>query len=189
MLIDSRSSSLKLVDTLKRCFKYQSSILTLEEKKCVLDFCIKKFKRMPFEYNHLDGVISGYREMLKSNCTGDLLGILRKVERLTGPLNNMIHFIEIEKDGHIDPHIDNIDSCGSVVAAINLCTDAILKFEDPSNPFDYALVKLEDNSLYITCDDLRYQYKHSIPLKANFNNEEFIKSNRLSLVFRNKLYP
>lgn len=71
----------------------------------------------------------------------------------------------------IAPHIDSKTS-GEVISILSLLSDAIMEFSNDSDKFS---VKLPRRSLIQMRNEIRYEWRHSVPP---------VKNNRFSIVFR-----
>ncbi|KAI8581635.1 hypothetical protein K450DRAFT_232251 [Umbelopsis ramanniana AG] len=179
-------------------FLVYPDFVTKEEKETLTSICEKKLRRSfgpKVEYFpiHPDSVIHQYRE-----CSASHWG--KQDEFMKEFINKKIysmfpdqmewldpHVLDLDGDGEIKAHVDNIEYSGSVVAGLCLLSPAIMtmRHKDDSNiRFD---VLLEPGTFYIQRDTIRYSFTHEIRLSnTTWKGNEVDRSRRISLLFRDK---
>ncbi|KAJ7632175.1 hypothetical protein FB45DRAFT_989770 [Roridomyces roridus] len=120
-----------------------------------------------FEEGHFDGVIRNYREIHLTSWP-DIPGLPSVLERLGSLLPSrdvQTHLLHLASNGEIFPHVDNLEASGTWILGVSLGSQRLLRLEGPEN--ESFEVLLPSGSVYIQRDSLRFNYKHSIPLKDN----------------------
>ncbi|GAA95467.1 uncharacterized protein L969DRAFT_92599 [Mixia osmundae IAM 14324] len=139
-----------------------------------------------FHSGHFDGVISGYRETTVSrfddpfdaNERTTLLAVLKKIYVALGasdesvgfepPTHLLMHLLHLSSSGRIDPHVDNIEASGGLLAGLSLGSERVMHLERSKD--DAFSVLLPPGSLYIQRGTVRFDYKHSIPAEDTWQS-------------------
>eukprot|EP01104_Vermistella_antarctica_P017892 TRINITY_DN6453_c0_g1_i1.p1 TRINITY_DN6453_c0_g1~~TRINITY_DN6453_c0_g1_i1.p1 ORF type:complete len:248 (+),score=48.16 TRINITY_DN6453_c0_g1_i1:146-889(+) len=114
-------------------FSIQADAITEEEEAQLLADFNTPLARRPYQNDHFDGVICGFREVERSLDMIPSLSkdILRKVmEFLPQDRKFMqrVHVIDLAKDGYITDHVDSVKFCGDYVAGLSLGSKAVMRF-------------------------------------------------------------
>ncbi|CAO3646266.1 unnamed protein product [Cunninghamella blakesleeana] len=178
--------------------------ITEEEHDKIVKNCESKLKRSLgrnaiYEQGHFDGVITKYKECSASHWVPlhsekakwmDQFIQQRIYLNYFPPSFEWLdpHILDLAKEGEIRGHVDNKEASGSVVAGLCLKSPCkmILQHEDDDQ---YQLdILLKPRTFYIQRDFVRYQFKHAIASdkESIWDNEPFNKTDRISLLFRNK---
>lgn len=149
-------------------------------------------KRRRYEKGHWDSVISKYKE---AELVGDLPGdVASIVTRLMGELvlprydhkptaAEMMapHVVDLDADGFISPHVDNVRHSGAVLAGLSLLSTRTLRLHKDGAPEEGLIEQvLRPRSLYMLKGPLRYDFAHSILAGTH---------RRLSVIFRDAHAP
>lgn len=149
-------------------------------------------KRRRYEKGHWDSVISKYKE---AELVGDLPGdVASIVTRLMGELvlprydhkptaAEMMapHVVDLDADGSISPHVDNVRHSGAVLAGLSLLSTRTLRLHKDGAPEEGLIEQvLRPRSLYLLKGPLRYDFAHSILPGTQ---------RRLSIIFRDAHAP
>lgn len=174
----------------------------------------KSLRRTPYEYNHWDDAIHGYREMEKRNWLPERQMIINRIvhRAFDGGASPLVHILDLAPDGIIKPHVDSSRYCGNVIAGLSLLSNCIMRLirvdetvyyqrkentdastpTPPSTPkstpkYDYLVdVLLKRRSLYIMKDSARYNFTHEVlASNVSFKGQEIEKNRRISIVCRN----
>ncbi|KAJ7445705.1 hypothetical protein B0H11DRAFT_2086455 [Mycena galericulata] len=141
-----------------------------------------------FEEGHFDGVIKHFREMhLTSWPSSDFPGlpsILERLHSLFPPQDIQTHLLHLASNGEIHPHVDNLDASGSWILGVSLGAERLLHLEGQDG--DFFEVPLPSGSVYIQRDSLRFNYKHSIPMKGTYDGREIPGGQRVSVMIRDR---
>ncbi|KAI9288250.1 hypothetical protein BC943DRAFT_357950 [Umbelopsis sp. AD052] len=179
-------------------FLVYPAFVTKGEEETITSICEKKLRRSfgpKVEYFpiHPDSVIHQYRE-----CSASHWGkqdefmkefVDKKIYSMFPDHMEWLdpHVLDLDGDGEIKAHVDNIEYSGSVVAGLCLLSPAVmtLRHKDDSNiRFD---VLLEPGTFYIQRDTIRYSFTHEIRLSnTTWKGNEVDRSRRISLLFRDK---
>lgn len=139
----------KLPELLRTCFKLELNFITENEELELIKEISGKFKFMGWNKGHFDEKISNYREYLTQDLmqfpTLEHLMKTRISDRMLGKDLLPVHILELNHDGEISPHIDNINYSGSLIAGLSLQRDSILTL---SNASESESVELPRRSFY-----------------------------------------
>jgi len=149
-------------------------------------------KYYEFEEGHYDGVIINYREMHVTSWPQDpfLMPILDRLYSLLPSVPRedvQAHILHLASNGHILPHIDNLESSGSWIAAVSLGGGRVLRLKNESSEDSFELY-LPSGSAYVQRDSIRFFYNHSILPPGEFKGEIIPSSPRVSIMLRDRLH-
>nr|XP_022906386.1 alpha-ketoglutarate-dependent dioxygenase alkB homolog 7, mitochondrial [Onthophagus taurus] len=166
--------------------------ITEEEEKSILDEIEPYLKRMRYQFDHWDDAIHGYRETERLKWNESNKVIIDRVRKIAFPPGvaqlKLVHILDLDKNGHIKPHIDAVRFCGDTIAGLSLLTDSVMRLVHDKTPELQADVLLKRRSLYIMTGSARYDYKHEILSNeySKFDNEVIFKDRRISVICRNE---
>ncbi|KAJ7043185.1 hypothetical protein C8F04DRAFT_1073936 [Mycena alexandri] len=144
-----------------------------------------------FQEGHFDGVIKNFREMhLTSWPTSDvpeLPSILDRLQALYPSQAAQTHLLHLASNGEIYPHVDNLSASGSWILGVSLGSERLLRLEGQDGNSDSFQVLLPSGSVYIQRDSLRFDYKHSIPIRGAYEGREILGGQRVSIMIRDRL--
>lgn len=139
----------KLSELLRTCFKLELNFITENEEIELIKEISRKLRFMRWNKGHFDGKISNYREYMTQELrqfpTLDHLMQTRINDRMLGKDLLPVHILELNHDGEILPHVDNINYSGSVIAGLSLQRDSILTL---SNTSESESIELPRRSFY-----------------------------------------
>lgn len=139
----------KLPEILRTCFKMELNFITENEELELIKEISRKFKFMRWNKGHFDGKIRNYREYLTQDLmkfpTLEHLMKTRISDRMLGKDLLPVHILELNHDGEILPHIDNIKYSGSLIAGLSLQRDSILTL---SNSSESESIEMPRRSFY-----------------------------------------
>ncbi|KAJ9053873.1 hypothetical protein DSO57_1020181 [Entomophthora muscae] len=154
----------------------------------------KKLKRLAtYDSDHIDNVIHNYRECQVSDWFPHEIAVNPIIDRVKALFSRDItflptHVLDLNDDGIIKPHVDNLELSGSVIAGLCLVSDSVIKFqplkEQDGLKFEVLAPK---NCLYIQRNSVRYNFTHAIPNDPHlrtFAGRRLENSRRISLIFR-----
>ena len=140
----------KLAEVIHTSFKLHFDFVTPFEETQLLSELSQRLKRFNWNDGHFDGKIVNYREFMISDTSqfpklsSIVLPSVKKYFRNKALLP--IHVLELRMDGKINPHIDNKEYSGSIIAGLSLLRESNLVL---SNSFETEKIKLPRRSLYI----------------------------------------
>ncbi|KAJ7093243.1 hypothetical protein C8R44DRAFT_815955 [Mycena epipterygia] len=144
-----------------------------------------------FEEGHFDGVIKHFREMHLTSwpCSDvpELPSILDRLHSLFPPQDIQTHLLHLASNGEIHPHIDNLTASGSWILGVSLGAERLLHLEGQNENSESFQVLVPSGSVYIQRDSLRFDYKHSIPMKGIYEGREIHGGQRVSIMIRDRL--
>ncbi|KAJ6606490.1 hypothetical protein DFH09DRAFT_10078 [Mycena vulgaris] len=143
-----------------------------------------------FEEGHFDGVIKHFREMHLTSWPSDvpeLSPILDRLHSLFPPQDVQTHLLHLATNGEIHPHIDNLGASGSWILGVSLGAERLLHLEGQNGNRDSFQVLLPSGSVYIQRDSVRFDHKHSIPIKGIYDGRAIHGGQRISIMIRDRL--
>lgn len=171
---------------LPRIYKHQLYVQHNFVEKRDLDLLIRGVERvlkdLKFETGHFDHVISGYRETMKIMEPNEMQVLKKCIDFVELKTNLKFkwmvpHILELNCNGYILPHIDNIKASGRIILACCLHESPIV-FKHKENPKLEFKIDCFPGSIYYQIDNFRNDFEHSIPNKS--------KINRMSIILRDK---
>ncbi|WRT65939.1 uncharacterized protein IL334_002890 [Kwoniella shivajii] len=169
-------------------------------------------KKYGFEEGHYDSVIHQYRETLLSSLPPSsppsLNSILSRLYALLPnlpvndtdpdsgvlpPKGSLTHLLHLAPEGEILAHVDNLEASGSVICGVSLGASRTLRLEKKekdgedkgSQGWD---VRLDNGSVYLQRDTVRYHYEHSIlPYSSEgsvWDGKKLQSGHRISIMIR-----
>jgi hypothetical protein len=72
------------------------------------------------------------------------------------------HILDLDKDGCIKPHVDNVEYSGGVIVGLCLMSERVLQLTRVDKPDHTFSVYLPPRALYIQKERVRYDYTHQI---------------------------
>lgn len=189
---------------------YIRDVITREEEELICSFLEPILKRRRYEKGHWDSVISKYKEveLISTQTPTQIRNILNRLsEQIISyydhkPSLQMLlppHVIDLDANGFIAPHVDNIRHSGEILAGLSLLSKRVMRLsketEIKGNVIPTAENRIEqildERSLYILKGPLRYDYAHSI-LGSQDNLSSvtpFPMERRISIIFRDATPP
>lgn len=181
---------------------YPDSISEAAEAALVEEVEVR-FSKKRYQRNHWDQVIDNYREFdypftdfnAQNRSTLDAIMPLlydtlgcKEVQEVYQKLLPDIHVLDIHGEGMMDPHVDNTEFSGGLVAGICLLSDAVMDLIHVEEDEQVALY-LPRRCFYIMHGNARYQWKHGLqPPQGTFGEgQEVVRTRRISLMIRDLL--
>ena len=145
-------------------FSIHENFISETDENNIVNEVNPKLLRWKYNAGHWDGAIVLYRELEKNEWNQENSIVMAKFEKhvFDNPSSFILaaHVLDLHEDGHIKPHIDSTQFCGSIVSGLSLLSDAIMRLQlDDEN---YVDVHLPRFSLYIMSHEIRYKYTHAI---------------------------
>jgi len=173
-------------------FVVANDFITQAEHDSLVEEVTSKLKRMKYETTHIDSVITGYREAPISNWINpaNRAVVDRVLELFKGEKLQFlpVHALDLQADGHIDPHVDNVKYSGGIIAGLSLLSEAIMRLTQEKDAAAKVEVVIKPRSLYIQRRTCRYEFAHSIlgPKEKPLLLAEGLvqRQRRISLMFR-----
>ncbi|XP_072104598.1 alpha-ketoglutarate-dependent dioxygenase alkB homolog 7, mitochondrial isoform X2 [Mobula birostris] len=150
-----------------------------------------RLKRQRYQRDHWDQAIHGYREIEKSQWTEQntaVLQRLRDVAFLPGvPQLSMVHVLDLEKTGFINPHVDSVKFCGDTIAGMCLLSSSVMRLVSEDSSEDWVDLLLQRRSAYVLRGAARYQFSHQIlrDEESFFGSRKVPRDRRISIICRN----
>ncbi|NXO01759.1 ALKB7 dioxygenase, partial [Rhinopomastus cyanomelas] len=146
--------------------------------------------RRPYQFEHWDGAITGYRET-ERELGGEVGQAL--LTRIAGafptgrPPQPLIHVLDLHQHGHIRPHIDSVKFCGCTIAGVSLLSPSVMRLQSCHSPRLWLELLLPPGSLYILRGAARYDFTHEIlPDEVSFfRGQRVPRGRRVALICRN----
>lgn len=181
-------------------FRVLPNVITKEEEKLLLEELHNPLGRMRYENTHWDNVITGYREMYRSQWSPQNTATLHRIQHLPEVAchtpTHRIHVLDLLPEGVVLPHVDHEKYAGPVVIGLSLMSPTIMQLcrvqgsnADGTGTARHVVdVLLQPRSLYIMQGEARYQYTHSIlgGIDHSWMGIPFTKGRRISLIFRDE---
>ena len=121
-----------------------------------LQFNLRKYQ---YERNHQDRAIHNYREIERRSWSPESLEIINRIrETVFHPEDELMpatHVLDIDSNGEILPHVDNVKFVGRALAGLSLLSDAVMRFEKCESQNEVIDVFLPRRSLYIMENNFR----------------------------------
>ncbi|XP_058029788.1 alpha-ketoglutarate-dependent dioxygenase alkB homolog 7, mitochondrial isoform X2 [Ahaetulla prasina] len=124
-----------------------------EEEALLAQELEPQLRRHRYQDEHWDGAIHKYRETEKSHWSKECHEILQRVRNAAFPPGvpqlAQVHVLDLDKSGHIKPHVDSVKFCGCTIAGLSLLSTSVMHLVSQQNPQDWLDLLLERRSLYI----------------------------------------
>ncbi|MDP8963795.1 MAG: alpha-ketoglutarate-dependent dioxygenase AlkB [Cyanobacteriota bacterium] len=111
-------------------------------------------------------------------------------DRLTAKLPDQVIINEYEPGQGITSHVDCIPCFGNTIISLSLGSPCVMDFIH-SQTKEKASILLLPSSLIVLHKAARYDWQHSIAArkKDNYKGRKFIRTRRVSMTFREVLFP
>ncbi|XP_064899923.1 alpha-ketoglutarate-dependent dioxygenase alkB homolog 7, mitochondrial isoform X1 [Columba livia] len=144
--------------------------------------------RRPYQFDHWDGAISGYRETERALRGGAGRALLRRVAAAfpaTRPPLPLVHVLDLHARGHVRPHVDSVKFCGCTLAGVSLLSPSVLRLGGAGGAWLELL--LEPGSLYVLRGAARFEFTHEILSDHHsfFGGVRVPRGRRVALIYRN----
>ncbi|XP_062891921.1 alpha-ketoglutarate-dependent dioxygenase alkB homolog 7, mitochondrial isoform X1 [Mobula hypostoma] len=187
------ASSPALLRRLSRDIELRPDFLSPAEEAALLRELERepRLKRQRYQRDHWDQAIHGYREIEKSQWTEQntaVLQRLRDVAFLPGvPQLSMVHVLDLEKTGFINPHVDSVKFCGDTIAGMCLLSSSVMRLVSEDSSEDWVDLLLQRRSAYVLRGAARYQFSHQIlrDEESFFGSQKVPRDRRISIICRN----
>jgi hypothetical protein len=158
--------------------------ITETEEAAILRFTDTIFAPLDFAAGHYDNLIERYKELYRNwatlneetiaATTGDRDGAvatcqaLRRVRDVAQeyvphvPLQERVHFLQLEPQGYIRAHADEQRNSSAVVAGLTLASGRVMTLTHPDRPGPQIDMLLAPRSLYILAGAARNDWHHSV---------------------------
>ena len=182
--------------------------ITEAEESALLAELEPRLAARPIEENHMDQVITGYREIEvgggRNGWADESVGsvgaaIVARAEtamrELATPGGHWgmrlpeVHVLELEAEGEIDPHVENTTYLGDTLGGISLLSSCVMRLQEGDgheNVGDSIVdLLLPPRSLYVMFGDARYKYTHEIKHTSQvWAGKPVQRDRRISLILR-----
>ncbi|XP_032067335.1 alpha-ketoglutarate-dependent dioxygenase alkB homolog 7, mitochondrial [Thamnophis elegans] len=154
-----------------------------------------QLRRHRYQDEHWDGAIHKYRETEKSHWSRECQEILQRVRNVAFPPGvpqlAQVHVLDLDKSGHIKPHVDSVKFCGCTIAGLSLLSASVMRLVSQKNPQDWLDLLLERRSLYVLRGPARYEFTHEIlrDEESFFDGRKVERERRISVICRNLPLP
>jgi hypothetical protein len=98
-----------------------------------------------------------------------------------------IHVLDLDGDGYINGHVDNVKTLGGFVIGLSLLSDSLMQFTDTRDRSRQFQALLPRRSLYVMHGDIRNHWEHRIPANAeqvNFGGRQVHRTRRIAIILR-----
>ncbi|XP_034290319.1 alpha-ketoglutarate-dependent dioxygenase alkB homolog 7, mitochondrial [Pantherophis guttatus] len=166
-----------------------------EEEALLAQELEPQLRRHRYQDEHWDGAIHKYRETEKSYWSKECHEILQRVRNAAFPPGvpqlAQVHVLDLDKSGHIKPHVDSVKFCGCTIAGLSLLSTSVMHLVSQQNPQDWLDLLLERRSLYILRGPARYEFTHEIlkDEESFFDGRKVARERRVSVICRNLPLP
>ncbi|XP_069783602.1 alpha-ketoglutarate-dependent dioxygenase alkB homolog 7, mitochondrial [Narcine bancroftii] len=150
-----------------------------------------RLQRQRYQRDHWDQAIHGYREIEKSQWMEQNKAILQRLRDIAFPPGvpqlSMVHVLDLDKTGFIDPHVDSVKFCGDTIAGLCLLSDSVMRLLSEDGMQDRVDLLLQRRSAYILRGAARYQFSHQILREEEsfFGGLKVPRDRRISVICRN----
>lgn len=146
--------------------------------------------RRPYQFDHWDGAICGYRETERGRWGGAAGAVLRRVAAAFPPGRpplGLVHVLDLHPRGFVRPHVDSVKFCGCTIAGLSLLSAAVMRLVSCRVPGEWLELLLEPGSLYVLRDAARYDFTHEIlrDEESFFGGRRVPRGRRVSIICRN----
>ncbi|XP_065510974.1 LOW QUALITY PROTEIN: alpha-ketoglutarate-dependent dioxygenase alkB homolog 7, mitochondrial [Caloenas nicobarica] len=144
--------------------------------------------RRPYQFDHWDGAISGYRETERALRGGAGRALLRRVAAAfpaARPPRPLVHVLDLHARGHVRPHVDSVKFCGCTLAGVSLLSPSVLRLRGAAGTWLELL--LEPGSVYVLRGAARFEFTHEILRDQDsfFGGTRVPRGRRVALIYRN----
>ncbi|KAM9251620.1 alpha-ketoglutarate-dependent dioxygenase alkB homolog 7, mitochondrial [Cariama cristata] len=147
--------------------------------------------RRPYQFDHWDGAICGYRETERARWGEAGRAVLGRVAAAAFPPGRpptpLVHVLDLHPRGHVGPHVDSVKFCGCTIAGLSLLSPSVLRLRSCRAPGQWLELLLEPGSLYVLRGAARYDFTHEILRheESFFGGRRVPRGRRLALICRN----
>ncbi|XP_074882803.1 alpha-ketoglutarate-dependent dioxygenase alkB homolog 7, mitochondrial [Buteo buteo] len=147
--------------------------------------------RRPYQFDHWDGAICGYRETERGRWGGAARAVLGRVAAAAFPPGRpplpLVHVLDLHPRGHVRPHVDSVKFCGCTIAGVSLLSPSVMRLVSCRAPGQWLELLLEPGSLYVLRGAARYDFTHEIlrDEESFFGGCRVPRGRRLALICRN----
>ncbi|KAM6188700.1 alpha-ketoglutarate-dependent dioxygenase alkB homolog 7, mitochondrial [Sarcoramphus papa] len=146
--------------------------------------------RRPYQFDHWDGAICGYRETERGRWGGAGRAVLGRVAAAFPPGRPplpLVHVLDLHPRGHVRPHVDSVKFCGCTIAGLSLLSPSVMRLVSCRAPGQWLELLLQPGSLYVLRGAARYDFTHEIlrDEESFFGGRRVPRGRRLALICRN----
>uniref|UniRef100_UPI00398F2E91 alpha-ketoglutarate-dependent dioxygenase alkB homolog 7, mitochondrial n=1 Tax=Pristiophorus japonicus TaxID=55135 RepID=UPI00398F2E91 len=184
-------SSPALLQRLSRDLEVRPGFVSPEEEAALVRELEPQLRRQRYQREHWDQAIHGYRETEKSRWTAQSETILQRLRDIAFPPGvpqlSMVHVLDLDKTGFINPHVDSVKFCGDTIAGLCLLSGSVMRLLSEDNDTDRVDLLLQRRSVYILRGVARYQFSHQILREEEsfFGGQKVPRDRRISIICRN----
>jgi alkylated DNA repair dioxygenase AlkB len=150
----------------------------------------RRVQHYGYRYDYKSGILAS------SSYLGSLPDWVQNIanrvfsDRLTAKLPDQVIINEYEPGQGITSHVDCIPCFGNTIISLSLGSPCVMDFIH-SQTKEKASILLLPGSLIIMHKAARYDWQHSIAArkKDNYKGRKFIRTRRVSMTFREVLFP
>ncbi|KAM3863850.1 alpha-ketoglutarate-dependent dioxygenase alkB homolog 7, mitochondrial [Diretmus argenteus] len=184
-------SSRELVQRLSTQVEVRAEFISEEEECALMQELEPGLRKKRYEFDHWDDAIHGYRETERVSWGATCESILSRVRSVAfpegSPLLGPVHILDLDKAGHIKPHIDSVKFCGCTIAGLSLLSDSVMRLVKEGATNEWLDLLLPRRSLYIMRNQARYDFTHEIlkDEESVFHGRRVPRQRRVSVICRN----
>lgn len=185
------ASSPELVQRLSRDVELRPGFVSPAEEAALLQELEPRLKRQRYQHDHWDQAIHGYREIEKLQWSEQNAAILQRLRDIAFPPGvpqlSMVHVLDLEKTGFINPHVDSVKFCGDTIAGLCLLSGSVMRLLSEDNSGDRVDLLLQRRCAYVLRGAARYQFSHQILKEEEsfFGGQKVLRDRRISVICRN----
>ncbi|XP_078387408.1 alpha-ketoglutarate-dependent dioxygenase alkB homolog 7, mitochondrial [Cetorhinus maximus] len=179
-----------VLERVSRDVELRQEFISPEEEAAILRELEPRLQRQRYQREHWDQVIHGYREIEKSHWTEQSESIVQRLRDIAFspgvPQLSMVHVLDLEKTGFINPHVDSVKFCGDTIAGLCLLSGSVMRLLSEDNDVDRVDLLLERRSVYILRGVARYRFSHQIlrDEESFFGEQKVPRGRRVSIICR-----
>ncbi|NXH19424.1 ALKB7 dioxygenase, partial [Bucco capensis] len=185
-----RASSPALEQRLRGLALVRPGFVSRGEQEELLRELEPLLRRRPYQFDHWDGAICGYRETERWHWGAVGQAVLGRVAAAFPPEHPpqpLVHVLDLHPRGHVRPHVDSVKFCGCTIAGVSLLSPSVMRLVSCQAPGQWLELLLEPGSLYILRGAARYDFTHEIlPEEASFFGAQPVpRGRRVAIICRN----
>ncbi|XP_036339300.1 alpha-ketoglutarate-dependent dioxygenase alkB homolog 7, mitochondrial [Rhagoletis pomonella] len=109
--------------------RLHTNFVSVEEEAKLLEEIEPYMKRRPYEYDHWDDAIHGFRETERKHWYPHNRLVLERLQQIAfiDEIKPHVHILDLAAEGVIKPHVDSTRYCGNTIAGISLLSDCVMR--------------------------------------------------------------
>lgn len=150
----------------------------------------RRIQHYGYQYDYKKGSLTSSRYLGSLPDWAQVLASRFLSENLTTTISDQLIVNEYQPGQGISNHIDCIPCFGNTIAVLSLASVCVMNFTH-SQTKEKAALPLLPGSLLVLQGEARYHWQHSIAgcKQDNYGGRQFVRKRRISLIFREVLFP